>query len=386
MNKLNIFFSGIAVALLFACGNGNTQESENQANATNSGNGTSSVQQMLEKSMNGVEATKYHEYVDPNNGLVQTRYPIPKSWKVNSTQNPIYIEGPNNLKIYKTEVNNYVWSNDPMMQQTMQMSGKILAQPLNNQQILNQYVRPNAESQGYNYLKSYKLPELSGLMERLIVAMPNTGTQRLVEALGTEWKTPQGKKSLIVLLRYQIVQQQSIIWSLQTTEMETDPAYFEEAKNAYVYSWANAQLNPQWIQHMNGQLMGNMQKNNDFWAKASAQSSAAHRQRMNAIAARSATAQSVGNTYSDILDISHKGYLNRSNINSAGHDKSVQAITQSTLIGNHETGEHYEVPSGANFYWVSEDGFYVGTNNALLDPNSDNRLNDKNWTKFASEQ
>lgn len=94
----------------------------------------------------------------------------------------------------------------------------------------------------------------------------------------------------------------------------------------------------------------------------------------------------MGDTYSDILDISHKGYLNRSNINDAGHARSVRAANGSTLIGNHETGEHYTVPTGSDYYWVSEEGTYFGTDNALFDPNTDRRTNDKNWTKFAVEK
>ena len=214
---------------------------------------------------------------------------------------------------------------------------------------------------------------------------------RILELLGTvrnkdEPPGGSGTRSLIMLVRYQIVRQQTVIWSIQTTELESAPAYFEEAKNAYLYSSANAQLNPQWIQHMNGQLLGNIRSADEFWAKASAQSAAAHRQRMDAIAARGNTAKSIGDTYNDILDIAHKGYLNRSNINDSGHSKTVQAINGSTGIGNHETGEHYLVPSGADYYWVAEDGIYLGTDNALLNPNTDNRMNDKNWTKFAVEQ
>lgn len=273
-----------------------------------------------------------------------------------------------------------------MMQQTMQMQGQILAPPMSSEQFLNQYIRPNAEADGYHFVKSYALPEASGLWQRLIYALPRTGSQSTVEALGAEWTTPSGTKSLIVLITYYTQYLQSVVWGVQTSELESNPSYFEEAKKAYIYSYANAQLNPQWVQHMGGQLVGNISRTKDFWAKASAQSAAAHQQRMSAIAARGASSQSTGSTYSDILDISHKGYLNRSNINSEGHDKTVRSINEVALIGNHETGEHYEVPTGANYYWVSQDGYYFGTDNALLNPNSDNRMNDKNWTKFAVEQ
>lgn len=367
---------GCALALVFAIGH--AQEKA----ATDTGE----IEQLMEKSMQGIEPTKYNEFIDPTNGLVQARYPIPVSWTVHSTESPVYIEGKNNLKVYKTELEQFAWSNDPMMQQTLQMNGQVLAQPMNTRQLLEQFVRPNAEAQGYTFLKSYDLPEVAGFYQRLFTAMPNTGTQRQAEALGTEWETASGSRSFVLLVRTRFVGQQAVQWNVQTTELETMPGYFTEAIHAYCYSLANAQLNPQWIQAMNGQLIGNIQETNKFWAQASAQSAAAHQQRMQAITARGNAALSAGKTYSDILDISHKGYLNRSNINDAGHAKTVRAINETTLIGNHETGEHYDVPSGSNYYWVSDDGFYLGTDNALLDPNTDKRMNEKQWTKFAVEK
>lgn len=376
----------LSIISLLACNDGSTQQSNEPAGSPENRSNAKTMEQQFKKSMRGVETTKYHEFIDPKNGLVQARYPIPKSWQVNATDNPIYIAGPNQLKVYKAVTENYAWSNDPMMQQTLQMNGQRLAQPLSNQQILSQFLQPNAANNGYKLIKKYELPEVAGFWQRLFDAMPNTGAMRQVEALGTEWQTGTGTKSFMVLVRYQSMQNQALFWTVQTTELETEAAYFEEAKNAYIYSSANAQLNPQWIQHMNGQLVGNIRASNNFWAKATASSAAAHQQRMSAISARGNSAQSIGNTYSDILDISHKGYLNRSNINDAGHSKTIRGINETTLIGNHETGEHYSVPSGANYYWVSGEGTYFGTDNALLNPNTDNRMNDKSWTKFATEQ
>ncbi len=386
MKNLKIFIIALATNLLLGCGACKAQETTNQSETAESSNDVDTIEQIFQKSMKDIETTKYHEFIDPQSGLVQARFPIPKSWKVNHIDNPIYIKGLNNLRVYKTETSQYTWSNDPMMQQTLQMSGQMLARPMNIRQVLSQFLQPNIEAQGYKFLKSYDLPEVSGFWQRLFNAMPNTGTQRQVEALGTEWKTPKGTKSLIVLVRYQFTKQQTILWNIQTTELETEPGYFEKAKNAYFYSAANAQINPQWIQYANGQLMGNIRKTNEFWREASAQSAAAHNQRMNAIATRGKTATSIGDTYSNILDISHKGYLTRSNIDDSGHSKTVRAIQGTNLIGNHETGEHYSVPSGSNYYWVSKDGIYFGTDNALFNPNTDRQMRDKDWTKFVVEQ
>jgi len=344
------------------------------------------IQTLFTNGMANVEKTKFHEIRDPNNGMIQARSPIPTSWRVNNPNDPTFIEGPNGLKIYKTETNQYAWSNDPFMQQTIQMSGKTLAAPLSTQQILQQYIMPSAQSQGYSLIKSYPIPEVEGFWQRFATGMPNTGNQRKIEALGSDWNTGKGTKSFIVLLKMETISPQSMMWVLQTTELEANTHEFAEAKNAYLYASANTQINPQWIAYANGKLMGDIQRTENYWAEASTKSAAAHRQRMQAIAAQRNATKSVGDTYSDILDISHKGYLNRSNINSAGHSKTINAITSTAVIGNHETGEHYNVEAGNNHYWVSNDGLYIGTDNSLFDPRIDNRTNNKEWTKFAVEQ
>lgn len=383
MSRPSYFSLCFSLFLLLSCQQGVTQESGSAS--TEGVQANESVARLMKTSMKGVEEIKYHDFIDKENGLVQLRYPIPVSWTVNSTESPVYIEATSGMQVYQAQTSRFGWSNDPMMQQTIQMTGYEVAPPMDNQSILQQMIQPMATSQGYKMLTSYDLPEVAGLWQRLFHAMPNTGTQRVVEATGTEWTTRNGTKALIVIVRTQFVQNQAVMWSVQTTEMEAAPAVFEKEKNAYFYALANAKLNPQWVQYKNGQLAGNIRRNNEFWAQASAQSAAAHQQRMQAISDRGNAARSLGETYSDILDISHKGYLNRSNINDAGHSKTIRGISETTLIGNHETGEHYEVPAGSRYYWISNDGVYLGTDNPLLDPNVDGRLNEQDWTKFAVE-
>ena len=376
---------------LFGCNSSNGQKNNLPKNdsekiISESSNSQETINTLQKSSMENVESTKYYHYVDPNNGLVQARYPLPKSWTVNPINAPIFMEGPQELKVYKMESESYAWSNDPMMRQTLQMSGTAVGAPMRNQQILQQVLKPNAQAQGYSFIKSYELPEVAGFWQRLFNGMPYTNSQRGVEVLGTEWKTPNGTQSFILMVNFYVAKSQTINWTIQTTEMEALPSYFDEAIRAYTYSYANAELNPQWIQYMNGKLVNDIQKSNQFWAQATKQSTVAHQQRMNAIAAAGTTNKSIGDTYSDILDISHKGYLNRSNINDAGHSKTIWGINETTMIGNHETGEHYNVPMGSNYYWVSNDGMYIGTDNALFNPNTERGVNEKNWTKFAVEQ
>jgi len=333
------------------------------------------------------EELKYHPIRDPNSGMVQAVSPIPADWEVTeASDSPVYIAGPDGIKVYRTETAQFSYSDDPFMQQTIVQTGNRLAPVLTLEQILEQQVRPAAEAQGYRFTERYPIPEIEGFWQRFLAAMVQTGTRRQVRGLGTEWTDGQGTRAFISIVQAVFQDPQSVRWTLQTTVLEAPNDRFEEATADYLYALGNTEINPQWQQMMNGSLVGQMRANEAFHQQMMEQSRAAHRQRMAAIEAQGAAARSVGQTYSDILDINHAGYLSRSDMNSSGHSAAIDAIGERTLIGNHETGEHYTVPSGSKYYWVSNDGSYLGTDNALYDPRTDSRINDLEWTKFVAER
>lgn len=64
----------------------------------------------------------------------------------------------------------------------------------------------------------------------------------------------------------------------------------------------------------------------------------------------------------------------------------MRAIQGTTMIANANTREAYQVPSGSKHYWVNTRGEYIGTDNSLLDPRSDSRLNSTDWTRFDEQR
>ena len=95
-------------------------------------------------------------------------------------------------------------------------------------------------------------------------------------------------------------------------------------KAAYLYAVANTENNPQWMAAQNQALAGSIRQTTRYWENASEMSRRAHEQRMASIRARGNAALQAGKTYSDVLDISHQGSLDRSSINSAGHSAQVR--------------------------------------------------------------
>lgn len=332
------------------------------------------------------EPTKYHYVRDAQTGLIQSRTPLPQSWEVHSSESPVYISGPNGFKVYQSQAHQFGWSPDPFMQQSIRQMGQQVAPPASVHQILEQQVKPGAQAQGYRFVGTIEVPGIAGFWQRALNAMPHTGTRRSVEALGSEWETSNGSRVLILLIRTLFEGPQSITWRLVTTELESPAAHYEAAKSAYLYGIGSTELNPEWVAASNRNLIGSIAEIRRYWDNAAQISRNAHQQRMQAIEARGAAAQSVGKTYSDILDISHQGYLTRDNINSAGHSRTVNAIANTTVVGNHETGEHYTVDGNNAYYWMNNDGVYIGTDNALFDPRLHELTRNEEWTRFHKER
>ena len=332
------------------------------------------------------EPTKYNEYRDPKTGMVQSRSPIPESWQVHGQDAPITMTSPRGLKVYKTESFQFGWSPDPFMQQSIRQMGSTVAPPVPLQQIVEQQIGPNARAQGYRLVGSFDAPGVEGLWRRLFAAMSQTGSRRTVDAMATEWQADTGTRSMIVLVQAITQSPQSMVWQLVTSQLEAPAEHYEPAKTAYLYALANTELNPEWIAASNRALANSIRETRQYWDNASQISAQAHQQRMRSIAARGAAARSVGQTYSDILDISHQGYLNRDSINNQGHGALVDSIQGTTVIGNHQTGEHYDVDGNNAYYWVNHDGAYIGTDNALFDPRLDELTRDDQWTRFHKER
>lgn len=331
-------------------------------------------------------SVRYHQVLDPKTGMVQAVSPIPTSWEVHPDGAPLAMSGPDGVTVYPTETTQFAWAQDPFAQQSARQLGHQLAPPLPLEEVLRQMVEPAARAQGNRLVRAYPVPEIEGFWQRFEAGMLQTGTQRRVRALGTEWTDDRGTMTFVSIVQMIYAEGPSILWTLQTTSLAAPEEAFEEARAAYVYAAGNTQINPQWQRMRNGQLAGEMQQNDAFWQDAMARSRAAHQQRMAAIEQAGRTARQVGDTYSEILDINHAGYLSRDSMNSAGHSATIDGIGERSLIGNHETGEHYLVDAGSKYYWVGNDGSYFGTDDPLYDPRTDRRVNEVDWTKFVTER
>lgn len=323
---------------------------------------------------------------DDTNGLVMLHFPIPKDWNYNADKNAEFmLNAANNIRVAQPQTQTYAYSNDAYSLQTLyqnQSQNIEIAPVASLSDILKNQVIPSAESQGYTHIKNYELPGVLGFLQYHETITLKTSMKSEFHVLGTDWKDSNGNKSFILFVQSIMYKHGFIYWTIQSTELEAPEAYFNEARDAFVYALANRQINMAWQQAKNKELLESIKRNNAYWASVTRQSQILHNQRMAAIESRGNISRSIGNTYSDILDINHAGYLKRDAMNSAGQSKTVNMIGERSTISSMATGEQYNVQAGSKYYWVNNNGEYFGTDNSFYDPRTDNRVNNTEWSQF----
>lgn len=206
--------------------------------------------------------------------------------------------------------------------------------------------------------------------------------RRTITVVGTEWEMRDGRRAFI-LLSQTISQSRNLYhWVVGSYGLIAPNNRFKYARDAITYASANIDMNPEFVIYSNNKMLAEIRRSQRRWDVATRQSREAHLQRMNAIAARGRTSASIGKTYSDILDINHSGYLKRNDMVNTGHSKSIDSIGNRSVITKSNTNEQYKVDSGSSYYWVNNNGEYIGTDNSLFDPRIQQGLNDLNWNQF----
>ena len=324
----------------------------------------------------------YQERIDPQVGMVKFRVPLPRDWKLHEgNQNNPAITGPN-VEVYESDMGPFHDTSDAFARGTLHQAGQQITPLISVEEYLRQQYAPYLEGQGYTLTQSYPLPGVTRYYELFSAGMPNTGTHRRYFSLGTEWQHANGSRMFTVLIQRVFQQNNLVNWGVTVGELFTDSRNFDHAKQAYRQGIAQTEINPQYQIYKNEQLIAQLRRDRQKWDERTRQSAIAHGERMNAILARGASSNSIAKINSDILDISHQGYLQRDNMVSAGQANQVMAIAGQSVIHNPQTGEHYQVDSTKPYHWVGPGGEWFGTENANYDPRRDPALNSLDWSSF----
>ena len=306
------------------------------------------------------ESIVFKEVRDPNSNVVVCRMPLPQSWKVNNNitqNNPIFITGSNGIKIYPDNGNNFFYSSDPYINQSMQQKGFSISPIRSVNQLIKEDLEPHAKSQGARLVKTYKLSELISYDKNydqfVFKSVPQHN--RTFDVVATEWMDNKGDMS-IMIIHYGTNQNQyqQSTWYYNMQIMEANKNVFNQAKRDYIYALANTKYNPDWVHHNYMRDAKIARKNNEI-----------HISRMNQLRAEGEAILKRGREHSLAVDRNHARFMD-------AHLEKTNVITTS--------GQSYKVDAVSNYYWMNSDGQYISSNNPNYNPNQDPNYNNMNWS------
>lgn len=319
-------------------------------------------------------------------GRTTSYLPLPKDWRVSAVAGGLHrIDGPHGIVVNPTESAQYSYAADAFALETLQLTGAQISPVLPVQQIIDEGIVPAARAQGYTLVDTYPLPEIEKFWDDYMAAMPGNSSRREQHVVGTDWQNEDGDRSLIVLLQTIAEQGKFTTWSVHTTELEAPEGVFESAKAIYLDGLANLKMDAEWQRDQNQQLVRSLRRIEQESQAQMRASAARHRQRMADIESFGRTARSIGEINSQILDDSHRGFRERSAMQSAGQSNSVQAIHERRTVAHPVTGKRYEVRAGYRFYWSDGRGGYFGTDDPNYDPRTDSDVNDREWVRLRTD-
>jgi hypothetical protein len=322
---------------------------------------------------------KAYKVMSQKFGIPVGSMPIPASWKVieNKKENVLF-ESEEGVKVYGEQFASFYFSNNQEQNYYAQQGGSKIKPIKSIDRVINEDLKPFLESKGLKYLGQFALPQLAQFDTRFdSYLFKSSPEQRQYQCVVTEWEDGKGNKSAGII-RYFIAQYTTlggVDWGYTVNAMEARERVYETAKKDFINSLVNFQINPKWVQ-----------TNNQYYAQLTQQSSAGHQQRMAALKAQGQAIINNGNTYSSIIDSNHESWKRRNGMQDAGHANNINSgIWERNTVSNPNTGQQYQVEGHNNYYYGNGNNEYIGTNDALYNPNIDNSMNHQNWTQLEIE-
>lgn len=321
--------------------------------------------------------TIMHTVMDTQRNMVMYQIPLPADWKITtpkSAEEP-NIVGPNGIKIYYRSGGSYVFSHDPYMQQIYAQTGQQMRQPISAHLIVEQDLKPTLSQHGLTFLSMQPLPEVAqrsqAYSNKLYKSVPS---QQYFEAVGSEWNDGKGNTAFIIVDQMISEGQGSIFWYYSLKVVEAPKQYIEEAKKAFIYGIVNTQDNPQQIQAYN---LSEQQKSAQSWQQ--------HNARMQQNQQNFERQQALHRSTTEAINRSiNETYRTQDTASDRIQDKQVNVIRDESTVTNPYDGEQYQVESGADQYWINNDGEYIYSEDPSYNPNADPD-NYKEWQQVEPE-
>ncbi len=320
------------------------------------------------------KSLKYFNSIDSRNGIVMYRIPFPAYWQKQNGGQYQYT-GPNGIKIHGERGGSFMFSNDPQMNQMYQQSGVQVQLPKSIDQVINEGFMEYANKINRKLVRKYPIPQLAAwdkkFDDQLYKSVPS---QKTFNVMGLEWRDPDGTSFLTILHHFVSYDQYGGYWGITYSVLEASQKSFKEAKTQYINGLLNQQINPQWLQAVNQKDM-----------QIAQQSNAAHQQRMANIKSFGDQNTANYNARMAAMDQNMENWRSNQAASDRSQEQFVDYINESTNVSDPNTGQTYKVESGANQYWINDQGEYIKSDNSLYDPNLDQNINNQTWTEYVEQ-
>lgn len=287
------------------------------------------------------------------------------------------------VSVRTTKATNFVHATGQMAQ-FYQQAGSAMRPPMTAEQVVQVDLAPRLQQQGYRLVAQTALPDVERICQTFQQNLGTMAGSSSVKVNLSEWRKDDAR--LAVILNVTAYQNPGMTnWQYSMERLETGAAQYEQEKAAFLKSAASVQYNPAFFaafQQHQQQSQAQWQQNENA---RSQQSWAAHNQRMQdnraAFNAQQATHNDMVNSVNNSI---MGGYNSTMNSMDNMQNATINGIRREQDAYNPYTGEQGKVQSGYDQYWMNSDGQYIGTNDAMYDPNANGQWVDQ-WRQAPTE-
>ena len=373
-----LLFLLCTVSILSSCqnGNGDGQKFEDETFYNQEQNDADKIRDKVNfnDQIAKNNAIKYFENIDPQNGLVQSRVPLPSSWQKQNKGDYNYM-GPNGIKIHGERSAMFMFSNDQQTNHIYQQNGMQVQFPKPIEQVINEGFMDYANKINRKLVKKYPMPQFASwdkqFDDQLYKSMPS---QKTFNVMGLEWRDPDGTSFLTILHHITSYDNFGGYWGITYTVLEASENAFEQAKTQYINGLLNQEINPQWLQAINQKDM-----------QIAQQSNATHQTRMAGIKAIGDRGTANHNARMAAMDQNMESWKVNQNAGERNQERFIDYINENTNVNDANTGQTYKVEAGANQYWMNDQGEYIKSDNSTYNPNLDPSINNQKWTEYEEQ-
>jgi len=368
------YLLAFSIFLVSACQDSNTQSNGSDSTGVNTRENGGGSKQTADGESNGFWEKLVMNELGDGKGNVAAIVPFPASWKLMpGNSEGITITGPNGIRVKDFPAQSFMYNRNPSLNGAYSAGGQQMRIMPGVEQLIREDIEPWASSRGLQYVKHYEVPEVSKMdkwySDQLYKAMPS---QSEVVAIGTEWKSNDGKPYFI-LMHLNVSNSQAMqTWYYFCNGLEADPAYFESAVKQYLFGLGNTRYNLQPIIAYNE---AEAQRVGQSWASFNARM-------VQNQANFEASQRAHVNKSNAINDAIMSGWRERNAAGDHNQEQFLDMINEKQNVVNPTTGQGYKVTAGANQYWMNSNGEYISTQLHTYDPNLDKNMNEQKWQQL----